>query len=239
MNFDRMPELHWYYGYPAVVGLMAVIGLILGSLFRRQGWLRALGAAGASACMISSARRVVDSGSASGGSDERVPGQGKNGSAARGASKLGPGADVRLRRVASTRGAVRLCRGTGLVVRPSSPHAAPGAPDADTAPSDRTGTARGTPARRHASEGNQRFAASRWRSRARSRLASLGGLPRCSAVAGKDICLPDAPDAAARGLRSWLHLWRQALGAVTRPVCVPGSPWPSGTTRRPAYLSSP
>jgi magnesium transporter len=39
MNFDRMPELHWYYGYPAAIGLMAVIGLTLGFLFRRQGWL--------------------------------------------------------------------------------------------------------------------------------------------------------------------------------------------------------
>jgi magnesium transporter len=39
MNFDRMPELHWYFGYPSAVGLMAVVGLVLGYLFRRQGWL--------------------------------------------------------------------------------------------------------------------------------------------------------------------------------------------------------
>jgi Mg2+ and Co2+ transporter CorA len=23
-NVDRMPERHWYYGYPAAIGLMAV-----------------------------------------------------------------------------------------------------------------------------------------------------------------------------------------------------------------------
>jgi magnesium transporter len=39
MNFDHMPELHWYYGYPAAIGLMAVIGTVLAWLFRRQGWL--------------------------------------------------------------------------------------------------------------------------------------------------------------------------------------------------------
>ncbi|MFH1923544.1 MAG: magnesium/cobalt transporter CorA [Planctomycetota bacterium] len=40
MNFDHMPELHWRYGYPVALGLMAsvVIGLLL--WFRRKGWFR-------------------------------------------------------------------------------------------------------------------------------------------------------------------------------------------------------
>jgi magnesium transporter len=39
MNFDTMPELHWEYGYPAIMLLMigACAGLFLG--FRRSGWL--------------------------------------------------------------------------------------------------------------------------------------------------------------------------------------------------------
>jgi magnesium transporter len=39
MNFDTMPELHWRYGYPAIMLLMvgACAGLFLG--FRRSGWL--------------------------------------------------------------------------------------------------------------------------------------------------------------------------------------------------------
>jgi len=39
MNFEDMPELHWKYGYPAV--LLAIL-LICGYLhwrFRRAGWL--------------------------------------------------------------------------------------------------------------------------------------------------------------------------------------------------------
>jgi magnesium transporter len=39
MNFDRMPELHWYFGYPAAIGLIVVVGLILAWLFHREGWL--------------------------------------------------------------------------------------------------------------------------------------------------------------------------------------------------------
>jgi magnesium transporter len=39
MNFDRMPELHWYYGYPAAIGVMLIVGGVLAWLFRRQGWL--------------------------------------------------------------------------------------------------------------------------------------------------------------------------------------------------------
>jgi magnesium transporter len=39
MNFEHMPELKWKYGYPAVIGLMALI--VVGSLiwFRHKGWI--------------------------------------------------------------------------------------------------------------------------------------------------------------------------------------------------------
>jgi magnesium transporter len=39
MNFEHMPELHWRYGYPAVLVLIAVICLVLYRRFRRAGWL--------------------------------------------------------------------------------------------------------------------------------------------------------------------------------------------------------
>jgi len=39
MNFAYMPELGWRWGYPAVIVLMAVVGLVLAFLFRRRGWL--------------------------------------------------------------------------------------------------------------------------------------------------------------------------------------------------------
>ncbi|OWA34671.1 magnesium and cobalt transport protein CorA [Saccharibacillus sp. O16] len=39
MNFDHMPELHWTYGYPMVIGLMIVLGLTMYFLFRKKGWL--------------------------------------------------------------------------------------------------------------------------------------------------------------------------------------------------------
>jgi magnesium transporter len=39
MNFDHMPELHWRYGYPLALGLMAVIILTLYRLFKKSGWL--------------------------------------------------------------------------------------------------------------------------------------------------------------------------------------------------------
>jgi len=44
MNFDRqasplnMPELGWYYGYPAVLTVMAVTGGLLALYFKRKGW---------------------------------------------------------------------------------------------------------------------------------------------------------------------------------------------------------
>ncbi|HJV06995.1 MAG TPA: magnesium/cobalt transporter CorA [Chromobacteriaceae bacterium] len=39
MNFEFMPELHWHYGYFAVLGLMAAIAAALGYLFWRYRWL--------------------------------------------------------------------------------------------------------------------------------------------------------------------------------------------------------
>lgn len=39
MNFDNMPELHWRYGYFAVLFLMAVVCLLLYRAFKRSGWL--------------------------------------------------------------------------------------------------------------------------------------------------------------------------------------------------------
>ncbi|WP_329129687.1 magnesium/cobalt transporter CorA [Streptomyces sp. NBC_01476] len=38
MNFDHMPELHWVWGYPAALGLMAAIVLVLYLMFKRRGW---------------------------------------------------------------------------------------------------------------------------------------------------------------------------------------------------------
>ncbi len=39
MNFDHMPELHWRYGYPAVLALMAAIAIALVIYFHRRGWI--------------------------------------------------------------------------------------------------------------------------------------------------------------------------------------------------------
>ncbi|MEU1405156.1 magnesium/cobalt transporter CorA [Streptomyces sp. NPDC005728] len=39
MNFDHMPELHWRFGYPLVMGVMAAACLTLYRGFRRNGWL--------------------------------------------------------------------------------------------------------------------------------------------------------------------------------------------------------
>ncbi len=39
MNFQHMPELGWTFGYPTVVGLMAVIDIYLFIRFRKAGWL--------------------------------------------------------------------------------------------------------------------------------------------------------------------------------------------------------
>jgi magnesium transporter len=39
MNFVRMPELEWAFGYPAALGVMVVVGTVVNLLFRRSGWL--------------------------------------------------------------------------------------------------------------------------------------------------------------------------------------------------------
>jgi magnesium transporter len=39
MNFTYMPELNWRFGYPAVIGLMALAGILLAALFRKEHWL--------------------------------------------------------------------------------------------------------------------------------------------------------------------------------------------------------
>ena len=39
MNFEFMPELHWRYGYPAVLAVSLVASIILYRQFRKSGWL--------------------------------------------------------------------------------------------------------------------------------------------------------------------------------------------------------
>ncbi len=39
MNFDFMPELHWVWGYPFAVGLMAAMGVGLYVVFKKRNWL--------------------------------------------------------------------------------------------------------------------------------------------------------------------------------------------------------
>ncbi|GGO85877.1 magnesium and cobalt transport protein CorA [Wenjunlia tyrosinilytica] len=39
MNFDHMPELHWRYGYPAVLAATVMICVVIHRGFRRNGWL--------------------------------------------------------------------------------------------------------------------------------------------------------------------------------------------------------
>lgn len=39
MNFEHMPELKWYWGYPAALGLMAVVAISLLFWFRSRGWI--------------------------------------------------------------------------------------------------------------------------------------------------------------------------------------------------------
>ncbi|MFG1608908.1 magnesium and cobalt transport protein CorA [Actinoplanes sp. NPDC049265] len=39
MNFDHMPELHWKYGYPAVIALMLLAAVGLHRRLKRVGWL--------------------------------------------------------------------------------------------------------------------------------------------------------------------------------------------------------
>jgi magnesium transporter len=39
MNFEHIPELHWRYGYPLCLAVMALVALALVSFFRRIDWL--------------------------------------------------------------------------------------------------------------------------------------------------------------------------------------------------------
>ena len=39
MNFDHIPELHWYYGFPMALGLMVAGSTALYVLFKRRTWL--------------------------------------------------------------------------------------------------------------------------------------------------------------------------------------------------------
>jgi magnesium transporter len=39
MNFEDMPELHWRFGYPSVLILIALVCLLLYRRFKRAGWL--------------------------------------------------------------------------------------------------------------------------------------------------------------------------------------------------------
>jgi magnesium transporter len=39
MNFAYMPELGWRWGYPTVLVVMLIVGILLVLLFRRRGWL--------------------------------------------------------------------------------------------------------------------------------------------------------------------------------------------------------
>ncbi|MBI4935665.1 MAG: magnesium transporter CorA family protein [Actinobacteria bacterium] len=39
MNFNHMPELEWYYGYPFALGLMLVMSFVLYRLFKKNDWL--------------------------------------------------------------------------------------------------------------------------------------------------------------------------------------------------------
>jgi magnesium transporter len=39
MNFDRMPELHWHYGYPFALGLMVAVAVGMIAWFRSKRWL--------------------------------------------------------------------------------------------------------------------------------------------------------------------------------------------------------
>lgn len=39
MNFDNMPELHWEYGYPMILGIMATAVGFMHYKFKKSGWL--------------------------------------------------------------------------------------------------------------------------------------------------------------------------------------------------------
>jgi len=39
MNFEHMPELEWYLGYPMALAIMTAAAFVLHRMFRRRGWL--------------------------------------------------------------------------------------------------------------------------------------------------------------------------------------------------------
>jgi magnesium transporter len=39
MNFEHMPELHWHYGYPMVLGMMALTILVLAAFLKKKDWI--------------------------------------------------------------------------------------------------------------------------------------------------------------------------------------------------------
>jgi magnesium transporter len=39
MNFKHMPELEWYWGYPVILGVMALIAVVMLVLFKKREWL--------------------------------------------------------------------------------------------------------------------------------------------------------------------------------------------------------
>jgi magnesium transporter len=39
MNFDHMPELHWTFGYPFALALMALVSIVLYGVFKRRNWI--------------------------------------------------------------------------------------------------------------------------------------------------------------------------------------------------------
>jgi len=39
MNFQHMPELQWRYGYPVVMGGLAIVAVVLLAIFKRREWL--------------------------------------------------------------------------------------------------------------------------------------------------------------------------------------------------------
>ena len=39
MRFDRMPELHWLFGYPLMLGATAVLVTLVYLVFRKKHWL--------------------------------------------------------------------------------------------------------------------------------------------------------------------------------------------------------
>ncbi|MFC7647435.1 CorA family divalent cation transporter [Streptosporangium lutulentum] len=39
MNFASMPELHWIFGYPLALALMALTCVSLYVIFKRRNWL--------------------------------------------------------------------------------------------------------------------------------------------------------------------------------------------------------